>query len=283
MSRLAETFERLRMGGERGLIPYLTAGDPNLATTGALLATLAEAGADVIELGVPFSDPMADGPVIQRASERALRQGVGLRDIFDLVATFRERFQTPIVLFGYYNPLLRFGLEPLARRCADVGVDALLVVDLPPEEAAPLRTALAPHRIDLITLLAPTSDAQRIEAARTVASGFVYYVSLTGVTGAALGDTADIGARVEQLRVALGLPVAVGFGIATPEQARAVGAHADAVVVGSALVRIIEEYGTAPDLLDAVGRFVGMLKDSLRGLPRPAAHTSSEHEEGELT
>lgn len=267
MSRIPETFERLRHAGERGLVPYLTAGDPDLATTGALLATLAEAGADVIELGVPFSDPMADGPVIQRASERALRQQVGLSGIFDVVATFRERFETPIVLFGYYNPLLHFGLGPLARRCADVGVDALLVVDLPPEEAAPLRATLAPHGIDLIALLAPTSDAERIEAARAIASGFVYYVSLTGVTGAALGSTVAIGERVEQLREALGLPVAVGFGIATCEQARAVGAHADAVVVGSALVRIIEEHGAAPDLLDVVSQFARKLKSSLRGLP----------------
>jgi tryptophan synthase alpha chain len=264
LSRIDQTFQRLRAAGQRALIPFVTAGDPDMATTVHLLEALATAGADVIELGVPFSDPMADGPVIQRASERALRHHLSVDDILDAVAGFRLRFDTPVVLFGYYNPFHRYGIEELARSCVQAGVDALLVVDLPPEEAGPLHEALAREGLSLIALLTPTSGDDRIEAVRRIAGGFVYYVSLAGVTGATLGDTAEIGARVSALRAALGLPVAVGFGIATPAQAAAIGAHADAVVVGSALVKLVEAHGGDLDtLLPSVSAFIGELKQAL--------------------
>lgn len=257
-------FSRLHAAGRRALIPYLTAGDPDAGVTAHLLETLASSGADLIELGVPFSDPMADGPVIQRASERALLHGLSIDDILDLVASFRLRWQTPIVLFGYYNPFHHFGADELARRCAEAGVDGLLVVDLPPEESAPLQGALAARGLDLIALLTPTSGEDRVEAVRQVASGFVYYVSMTGVTGAALADAAAIGPRVRTLREQLGLPVAVGFGIATPEQAAVIGADADAVVVGSALVRIIEARGSDVEaLLADVAGFTRALREAL--------------------
>ncbi|GMV44347.1 MAG: tryptophan synthase alpha chain [Myxococcales bacterium] len=262
MSRVPQTFARLT---RPALIPYLTAGDPDPGATAHLLEALAEAGADLIELGVPFSDPMADGPVIQRAAERALRHGISLDDILDLVATFRLRHDTPVILFGYYNPFHHYG-DQLARRCAEAGVDGLLVVDLPPEEAGPLRASLAAQGLDLISLLTPTSGDDRVDAVQRVAGGFVYYVSLTGVTGAALGDTTDLGARVTALRARLGLPVAVGFGIATPEQAAAVGAHADGVVVGSALVRLIETHGGDPEgMIREVRRFLTGLRRALDG------------------
>lgn len=266
MSRIARVFEALAVDHRRALIPYITAGDPDLATTAHLLEALTTAGADVIELGVPFSDPMADGPVIQRAAERALQHGTSIDDILTLVAGFRLRHQTPVVLFGYYNPFHHYGATRLAQRCAEVGVDGLLVVDLPPEESGPMRAALGAHGLDLVALLTPTSGDDRIEAVRRVASGFVYYVSLTGVTGATLANTTDLGPRVDALREQVGLPVAVGFGIATPEQAAAVGAHADGVVVGSALVRVIEEHGRDTEtLLREVRGFVAGLRASIDG------------------
>lgn len=266
MSRIAQTFARLTADGRRALIPYITAGDPDPGATAHVLEALADSGADIIELGVPFSDPMADGPVIQRAAERALKHGTSIDDILDLVAGFRLRHDTPIVLFGYYNPFHRYGAAELARRCAEAGVDGLLVVDLPPEESGPMRAALGAHGLDLVALLTPTSGDDRIEAVRRVASGFVYYVSLTGVTGATLGNAAELGPRVDTLRARLGLPVAVGFGIATPEQAAAVGAHADGVVVGSALVRIIETHGgDAEAMLREVRGFVVGLRGAIDG------------------
>lgn len=264
MGRIDDMFARARAARRPALIPYITAGDPDSGVTAHLLEALAESGADLIELGVPFSDPMADGPVIQRASERALLHGLSIDDILDLVASFRLRWQTPVVLFGYYNPFHRYGERELAARCAEAGVDGLLVVDLPPEEAAPLREPLAAHGLSLISLLTPTSGDDRIDAVRSVASGFVYYVSMTGVTGAALADAEALGPRVGALRERLGLPVAVGFGIATPEQATAVGRYADAVVVGSALVRLVEDHGDdAEALVAAVRTFTGRLREAL--------------------
>lgn len=232
-------IERLRAafaGGRRALVPYLTAGDPDLETTSALLEAVARGGADIIELGVPFSDPMADGPVLQKAAERALQQPFSLDAILCVAARFGG--SAPIVLFGYYNPFFRYGHERLAAAAEAAGVAGILCVDLPPEEAGPLHDALAARGLALVPLVTPTSDAARLGKARAVASAFAYYVTLTGVTGAALDAPDTVAARVREVRAAMGLPVVVGFGVRTPEDARRVSEGADGVVVGSALVEL---------------------------------------------
>ncbi len=237
MSRITATFERLLSDGRRALVPYITAGDPDLATTAHVLDALAEAGADIIEVGVPFSDPMADGPVIQAAMVRALKHRVSLSDCFGLVADFRTRnTDIPVVLFGYMNPLYRYGLERACQDAAAAGVDGLLVVDLPPEEAEELTRHSRPAGLDHIALFTPTSDAERLAVISQHASGFAYCVSVTGVTGGHVVAATDLGARVNAIRAATGLPVAVGFGVRTPADAARIADIADGVVVGSALV-----------------------------------------------
>lgn len=256
MSRIAETFVRLKGEGKGGFIPFISAGDPDLQTTKALLLELTKAGADVIELGVPFSDPMADGPVIQRASERALKHGFGLREIFDVVTEVRAMIATPIVLFSYYNPLLQYGIEKLARDASQAGVDGVLVTDLIPEEADEFVSSLTANDLDRIFLVAPTSTDERLRMISTYASGFVYAVSRTGVTGARenLSDEAEL--LVARVRKFFDLPVAVGFGISTAEQVQQTLTYADAAVVGSAIVKQIESGSGRADLVAAVGEYV---------------------------
>ncbi|MCX7673385.1 MAG: tryptophan synthase subunit alpha [Thiobacillaceae bacterium] len=241
MSRISTCFERLRAQGRKALIPFITAGDPSPELTVPLMHALVAGGADIIELGVPFSDPMADGPVIQRSSERALAHGVSLRRVLAMVETFRRTdVTTPVVLMGYANPIEAMGYEPFARDAADAGVDGVLTVDYPPEEAARLVAVLQRHGLDAIFLLAPTTPPARVDAVTAQASGFIYYVSLKGVTGAAHLDIDAVAARLPAIRVRTGLPVGVGFGIRDPEAAQRVAQVADAVVIGSRIVQEIE-------------------------------------------
>jgi len=242
MSRIATVFGRLAGERRKALIPFVTAGDPAGGGTAELMHALARAGADVIELGVPFSDPMADGPVVQRASERALKDGVSLDDVLGYVAEFRKRdTTTPVVLMGYANPIEAMGTEAFASRAQAVGVDGVLVVDCPPEESADFAALVRRHGIDLIFLLAPTSTEERIEHVARLASGYVYYVSLTGVTGAAHLDVGDVSVKLETIRRRISLPLGVGFGIRDAESARAIGKVADAVIIGSRIIQEMEQ------------------------------------------
>jgi tryptophan synthase alpha chain len=262
--RLARTFARLRERDEAALVPFLMAGDRGLDTTARLVERLIESGADVLELGVPFSDPMADGPVHQRAAERALAAGASIAGILELVIDLRRRSDLPVVLFGYANPFVRFGPERLAEAAEKAGIDAVLCVDMPPEEADELRLPLHRRGVDMIFLLAPTSTGERIERVLRVASGFVYFVSVTGVTGVKAAEPVAIAPLVAQIRRSTPLPVGVGFGISTPEQARAVAGFADAVIVGSTFSRLIEEAPDVPAALDSVGRLASELKRATR-------------------
>ncbi len=267
MGRIEATFARLRAAGEKALIPFITAGDPDLATSERLIHALVEAGADIIELGVPFSDPMADGPTIQAASERALRAGTSLATVLQLVARVRCHTNVPIVLMGYFNPVFRYGAERFAHDAATAGVDGMLLVDLPPEEAGEIRAALQAAGLRLITLLAPTTPPERRARLAAAGEGYLYYVSMTGVTGSQAVDAAAIADEVADLRAHSPVPVAVGFGITTAADAAAVGRFADGVVIGSALVRIVESCGASSDLLPEVRRFIAGLKEGLRGAP----------------
>lgn len=241
MSRIATTFEKLRQRGRKALIPFITAGDPDPATTVPLMHALAAAGADVIELGVPFSDPMADGPVIQRSSERALRHGVSLKDVIGYVTEFRKTDRTtPVVLFGYANPIEALGPERFADMLKAAEADGALVVDYPPEEAHKLVELLDARGLDTIFLLSPTTNDMRLKQVARLGRGYLYYVSLKGVTGAANIDLADVTARVKHVRSFTQLPIGVGFGIRDAETAKQIAACADAVVIGSRLVQEIE-------------------------------------------
>lgn len=260
MSRIEGTFARLNREGRRGLIPYITSGDPDLEATGELLVELASLGATVIELGVPFSDPMADGPVIQRASERALRHNFGLREILDVVERARGKMlNVPIILFSYFNPLLQYGLERLSLEAASAGVDGVLVTDLVPEEAEEFSNILRAHDLDMIFLVAPTSTDARLRLVAEQASGFIYAVSRAGVTGARSDVSRDAQTLVERVRKFSALPVAVGFGISTASQVAETWRYADAAVVGSAIVAEIERLGDAPDLAERIGDFTRRL------------------------
>jgi tryptophan synthase alpha chain len=244
MSRIATTLGALKAAGRKALIPYITAGDPHPNLTVDLMHALVAGGADVIELGVPFSDPMADGPVIQRAAERALVHKVRMVDVLALVQSFRAtNTTTPVVLMGYANPIERLGLPNFARQAKAAGVDGVLVVDYPPEEAAPFSQAMKAEGLDPIFLLAPTSSDERIRQVGELASGYVYYVSLRGVTGAGHLDVAAVAEVFPRLRAYLNLPIGVGFGIRDAASARAVAQVADAVVIGSALVQLVERAG----------------------------------------
>ena len=239
MSRIQKAFQRLNGEGRKALIPFITAGDPDADLTVPLMHALVEAGADIIELGVPFSDPMADGPTIQRASERALAKGMTQRKVLQLVARFRaENDATPVVLMGYANPIEAMGLDVFAEKAAQSGVDGVLVVDYPPEEAEDFGAAMKAHGLDPIFLIAPTSNAERIAQVARIASGYVYYVSLAGVTGSGALNVDAVAERLPSIREQTGLPVGVGFGIRDAQTARRIAGFADAVVVGS---RIIEE------------------------------------------
>ena len=259
MSRIREKFRELKRSGRGGFIPFITTGDPDLVTTERLLVELAKAGADVIELGVPFSDPVADGEVIQRASERALRNGVTLQDALRCAMNVRPQIDVPIVLFSYFNPLLQFGQEQLAAAARQAGIDAMLVTDLIPEEAESWTENLLRHQLDPIFLVAPTTSDKRLARIAQQAHGFIYAVSRAGVTGERDEMTRDAEALVKRVRSVSDLPVAVGFGISTVEQVRAVWRFADAAVVGSAIVKQIEKLEDSPDLVKHIGKFVGSL------------------------
>jgi tryptophan synthase alpha chain len=259
MSRIAETFAKLKRSGRGGFIPFITAGDPDLATTELLLIELAATAADIIELGVPFSDPVADGEVIQRASERALRNGVTIGDALKCVARAKQRLDVPIVLFSYFNPLLQFGQQRLANEAKAAGVDAVLVTDLIPEEAQAWAETLYQHELDPIFLVAPTTSDERLARIAQQARGFIYAVSRAGVTGARDEMTHDAETLVRRVRVVTDLPVAVGFGVSMAEHLRQVWRFADAAVVGSAIVSEIERLKTAPDLVQRIVRFARSL------------------------
>ena len=264
-NRITATFDRLRQQGEKALIPYLMGGDPSLAETEALVVALEKAGADLIEIGVPFSDPIADGPVIQKAAERALRAGTSLRGILRTVRSLRTKTQVPLILMTYYNTIMAMGEQEFCDEAVQAGVDGVIIPDMPPEEAGPLQQASAEKGPCLIFLLAPTSTAARKAEVIKRTSGFIYYVSITGITGAKLQDTDSIERNVRALQKKAKKPVAVGFGIATPDDARQIAAFSDGVIVGSALVRKIEEFQHSADLIHEVSRFTASLKAALSG------------------
>lgn len=262
MSRISERFSLLKGQGRTALVPFITAGDPRRELTVPLMHTLVQQGADIIELGVPFSDPMADGPVIQRASERSLEHHTSLRDVLQMVSEFRSKDQdTPVVLMGYLNPIEIMGYAAFADAAQAAGVDGVLTVDLPPEEGDELLPAMRAHGLDPIYLLAPTSTGERIERVTGSASGFVYYVSLKGVTGASNLDADAVAAKLLEIRRRTDLPVGVGFGIKDAATAQVMGRVADAVVVGSAIVGLVEKHA---DDSDAIKRTVGELVAQMR-------------------
>jgi tryptophan synthase alpha chain len=258
-SRIENAFRELRERGAKGLVLYLTAGDPDLEATGKILAALDRAGADVIELGVPFSDPLADGPVIQRASERALRAGASLRMILGLLPRWRRAVRAPMILFTYYNPILQYGLEDFSRDAARAGIDGALVVDLSPEESDDYVAAMRTENLDTVFLASPTSTDERLARIAGLSTGFLYLISRTGVTGERQELSSSMRPLVERVRKVAELPLALGFGISNPEQVRQVQSLADAAVVGSALVHAIEDrYATEGE--DGIERFVRWLK-----------------------
>lgn len=261
MSRIENRFNDLRKAGKTGLVTYVTAGDPDLARSADIIKRLDQAGADVLEIGVPFSDPLADGPVIQRATERALASGTTLTNVLAMLKTLRPSISAPIVIFSYANPILRMGLDSFVTEARAAGVDGVLTLDMPPEEGDTFRTAFARAGIDTIFLLSPTTTVERIRRASEIGSGFLYGISRLGVTG--MRDTVDDSARELAARVKseTRLPLALGFGISRPEHVRSIGQWADAAVVGSALVNVIAEHGQKPALLDEVERYVRWLRN----------------------
>ena len=270
MSRIAATFEKLRAAHRPALVPFVTAGDPAPAQTVPVMHALVKAGADVIELGVPFSDPMADGPVIQRSSERALKHGVGLKDVLAMVREFRAtNAATPVVLMGYANPIERMGLAKFVKDAQAAGVDGVLIVDYPPEESGPWLEALKGSPLDPIFLLSPTSSDARIDRVAKVAKGYIYYVSLKGVTGAAHIDTAEVEAMIRRIRVHTKVPVGVGFGIRDGATAARVGRVADAVVIGSRIVQEISE-GPAEGAAERAGKVLREFRSAMDGAKAPA-------------
>jgi tryptophan synthase alpha chain len=258
--RFEKTFSRIRANSHAGLVTYTTAGDPDLPRSAEILRALDRGGADVLEVGVPFSDPLADGPVIQRATERALAAGTTLSRVLGMVKQVRADIRAPIVIFSYANPILRMGAERFAEVAQEAGIDGVLVLDLPIEEAAEFRALMAARGIDMIFLLSPTTTAERIKTAATLGSGFLYAISRLGVTGARDDVAASAREVVERIRAASDMPIAVGFGISSPEHVREVGQWADAAVVGSALVNVIAEAGKSPDLATKVEEYVRWLK-----------------------
>jgi tryptophan synthase alpha chain len=259
VGRIENAFTNLKQQGRKGFIPFITAGDPDLVTTEHLLVELASAGATVIELGVPFSDPMADGPVIQRASERALKNSFGLQDLLDMVARARQQIDTPIILFSYFNPLLQFGMKRVAVAAKEAGLDGILVTDMTPEEAGEFEQELRANGLDMIFLVAPTSTDDRLQLVADHASGFVYAVSRAGVTGTRESVSAEAENLVNRMRRFTSLPIAVGFGISSVEQVRNVQRYADAVVVGSAIVAEMERLGSGADVAQKIGEFARAL------------------------
>jgi tryptophan synthase alpha chain len=264
MSRITDKFTQLNAAGKRVLIPFVSAGDPDLATTRELVLEMERRGADIVELGVPFSDPIADGPTIQRASQRALQAGVTLKKVLDLVKQIRWQSQLPLVLMTYYNPIFKYGEERFVQDAIQAGVDGLIIPDLPPEEAGSLLQAAEDTPLDIIFLLAPTSTPERISLVSKCSRGFIYYVSLTGITGAKGAVVEQITNKLSQIKQVSDKPVAVGFGISTPEQAAQVAAQASGVIVGSAIIRVMEKHLSQPALMvPEVGEFVHQLKQAI--------------------
>lgn len=263
MSRIQQTFERLKKDRRGGMITYTTAGDPDAGTSARILVALAKAGADILEVGVPFSDPLADGPVIQRATERALAAGMTLRGTLEVVRIVRTSVETPIVLFTYANPVVRMDPAVFAREAADAGVDGVLILDYPVEEAEPLRAPLVAAGLDPIFLISPTTTDGRIRRSGELGRGFLYVISRLGVTGVRDSLAADVGGLVARVRAQSTLPVAVGFGISSPEHVAQACASADAAVVGSALVKVIAEHGASPDVAERAGAYVRWLKGAV--------------------
>ncbi len=261
--RLFNTFKRLKAAGGKALIPFITAGDPDIRTTVAMALALERNGSDIIELGIPFSDPMADGPTIQASYERALKKGTRISDCLDAIREIRKKSGIPIVLFGYYNPILQHGLKRFAVAAKKAGVDGVLVVDLPPEEAGEFKDELRACGIDLILLLTPTSNDERIRVVAKNASGFIYFVSVAGVTGARTKLSKDIRPRIQRIREFTDLPIGVGFGVSNAAQARELSRFSDAVIVGSALINVIAKGGSAKDAVKNAGDFVSSLKKGL--------------------
>jgi tryptophan synthase alpha chain len=272
MSRITEVFERLRREERVGLVTYATAGDPDLEQSTEILLALDGAGADVLEVGVPFSDPLADGPVIQRATERALRSGTTLRVVLDLVAGVRSHISAPIVIFSYANPLMRMGLDQFALRAAAAGVDGVLVLDLPVEEALEFRSILAASSIDAIFLVSPTTTDARLKRAAELGSGFLYAISRLGVTGSRDEVAAGAEGLVRRIRAQSTMPVALGFGLSRPEHIAQVATYADAAVVGSALVSIIADHAGSTNLAETVRGYVRWLKSGVGSRPAVRRH-----------
>lgn len=264
MRRLENRFKELANNKGKALIPFITAGDPDLATTEQMIHTLEKAGADIIELGMPFSDPMADGPVIQLASERALAAGTTLPGILELVARVRKSSQIPVILMGYLNPIHAYGYARFARDAAAAGVDGLLLVDMPPEEASDFIAVAEREGLQMIFLLTPTSDSSRVSAVAKSGRGFVYYVTVTGVTGARKEVSSTLASEIESIRKQVAIPIVAGFGVSTPEQAATAAMAADGVVVGSAIVKLFQQYSGA-ELEKEVGQFVRSLKKAITG------------------
>jgi len=261
MNRITARFQTLAQEGQKAFIPYITAGDPNLEMTVQLVLALEKAGADIIELGIPFSDPIADGPVNQEAAQRALKNNVCLRDVLDMVKALRKQSDVPLLVFTYFNPVLAYGLEAFARDARAAGVDGALCLDLPPEESEEYKAFMDAQDLATVYLIAPTSTPDRVEKLAKQSTGFIYYVSRTGVTGVRDDIEASVPERIREIKAHSDKPVAVGFGISKPEQAREIASCADGVVVGSAIVRMIGELGAAPDMPERVGRFVKTLVD----------------------
>jgi tryptophan synthase alpha chain len=259
--RLDAAFARMKTEQRTGLVAFVSGGDPTLERSGQVIRAVDEGGADVIEIGVPFSDPLADGPEIQRASERALRAGATLRGVLDLVAHLRADVAAPLVLFSYANPVVRFGVEAFAARAAEVGVDGVLLLDLPLEEAGPTRDVLVAHGLAPIFLVSPTTTGPRVRKANELGRGFLYAISRLGVTGVREQVADDARGLVQRLRQDSTLPIALGFGLSRPEHIRDVGRFADAAVVGSALVAQVARYGESPELADKVREFVRWLRE----------------------
>jgi tryptophan synthase alpha chain len=275
MSRIPATFAALRANQRKALIPFITAGDPSAESTVPLMHALVQAGVDVIELGVPFSDPMADGPTIQRSSERALKHGVGLKHVINMVADFRKsNDRTPVVLMGYANPIEAMGAQVFAAQAKAAGVDGVLVVDYPPEEAADFARELIAHGLAPIFLLSPTTPEARIAAVAQFARGYVYYVSLKGVTGAGHLDVADVAHHLAQIRRHVALPVGVGFGIRDAASARAVATHADAVVIGSRIIQEIEN-GPPADAAVRAGAWLAGIRRALDEMPAKGSSSAA--------
>jgi tryptophan synthase alpha chain len=264
MGRIGDKFESLRAKNEKALVVYLTAGDPSLAVTKELIFELEKVGVDILEIGVRFSDPTADGPVIQAASQRALKTGTTLASVLKMVADIRLSSQIPIVLFGYFNPIFAFGVEKFARKASEAGVDGVLVVDLPPEEARELRVYSDAAGLDFISLVAPTSGKDRMKTILKTATGFLYYVSITGVTGTAAPKVEDVAREVGKIRKLTKMPIAVGFGISNAKQAKAIGAVADGIVIGSAVVKLIDENRNNSELVKVISNYTREIKEALR-------------------